>query len=100
MNNATTHYQTSFKVIDADGKAFIRLKQSVYGWILKKEQDRRLREKRSDFFFRCHWPYLFQTHAAVTTDTYLNEREGDAWAIHYIHEDGEHGRARFWHSEI
>jgi len=100
MNNATTNYQTSFRVDDSDGKAFIRLKAAVYGWILKKEADRVLRDKKSDFFFRCHWPDLFQTHSAITTDTYLNEKEGCAWAVNFTEVDRQHGRARFWHSEI
>src|ERR1051325_5646698 len=100
MNNSTTHYQTSFKVDDSDGKAFVNLKSSVYGWVLKKETDRGVKENKSDFFFRCHWPDLFQTHSAITSDTYLNEKDGDAWAIHFTEVDRQHGRARFWHSEI
>jgi hypothetical protein len=100
MNNAITHYQTSFKADDSDGNAFIRLKAAVYGWILKKEVAEGLREKKSDFFFRCHWPELYQTHSSITTDTYLDKKDGDSWAIHYTEVDREHGRARFWHSEI
>lgn len=100
MNNSTTNYQTSFKVSDTDGKAFIRLKQSVYGWILKRENDKVLRDKKRDFFFRCEWIELFQTNSIITTDTYLNEADGDAWAIRYTHEDRTHGRARFWFSDI
>ncbi len=80
MKNSNTHYQTSFKVDDSDGKSFVRLKKSVYGWILKKEKDRGLRAKKADFFYRCHWPELFQTNSAITPDTYLNEKAGDAWA--------------------
>ncbi len=33
-------------------------------------------------------------------DSCLNEKEGDAWAVHFTEVDRQHGRARFWHSEI
>jgi hypothetical protein len=100
MNNTTTHYQTSFKVDNSDAKAFFRLKQAVYGWILKKEKDRGLRIKNNDFFFRGQWPDLYLSHASLITDSYLNQEDGGAWAIHYSHKDRDHGCARFWHSDI
>src|SRR6266516_2900919 len=100
MHNRTTHYQTSFKVSDPDGEALMRLKAAAYGWILQKEPDRILRNEKMEFFFRGHWPNLLDTHSAIITDTYRNDKEGDCWAIHYREVDKDCGRKRFWYSDI
>ena len=95
MYNATTHYQTSFRVNDTDGDAMMRVKAAVYGWVAKKESDRLVRKDKSAFFFRCNWTNLFETHSTVCTDSYLS-KAGDAWAMRYTEIDKECGRKRFW----
>lgn len=99
MHNATTHYQTSFRVNDADGDAMMRLKAAVYGWVVKKESDRVVKRDKGGFFFRCNWANLFETHSSLITDTFLSPN-GDAWAMRYTEIDKECGRKRFWYSDI
>jgi hypothetical protein len=99
MNNSITHYQTSFCVVNPDGETFKQLKRNVYGWLVQREQDRILKEKAQEFFFRCDWPNLFQTHASVITNTFLSE-SGEAWAIRYTEPDRKLGRKRFWYTDI
>jgi len=99
MHNTTTHYQTSFRVNDADGEGMKRVKAAVYGWVAKKESDRRVRQDKSGFFFRCNWANLYETHSTLCTDSYLSPA-GDAWAMRYTEIDKECGRKRFWYSDI
>lgn len=99
MYNATTHYQTSFRVNDTDGDAMMRLKAAVYGWVVKKESDRVVKQDKGGFFFRCNWANLYETHSTICTDTFLS-KDGDAWAMRYTEIDKECGRKRFWHSDI
>ena len=99
MNNATTHYQTSFRVNDTDGDGMGRVKAAVYGWVAKKESDRLVRTDKRAFFFRCNWVNLYETHSTLCTDTHLSQ-DGDAWAMRYTEIDKECGRKRFWHSDI
>ena len=99
MNNAITHYQTSFRVTDTNGEALSRLKKNVYGWVSEKEVDRIVKDKSADFFHRCDWPSLFWTQSSVLTNMFLSPA-GDAWAIHYTEVDKSCGRKRFWYSDI
>src|SRR5882672_6500050 len=99
MNNSITHYQTSFRVNDSDGDALMRLKAVVYGWIVKKEEDRIVQNDKSSFFSRCDWRNMYGTHSVICTASFFSE-EGDAWAIHYTEIDKEFGRKRFWYSDI
>jgi hypothetical protein len=99
MTNATTHYQTSFRVQSPDADTFMRVKAIVYGWVLEKEGDRIVREKKGDFFFRCEWPNLYQTHSMIETCTLLTET-GNAWAMHYMELDKGCGRQRYWYTDI
>lgn len=99
MNNSIIHYQTSFRVSNPDGEAFKQLKRNVYGWIVDREADRVLKERTNDFFFRCDWPNLFQTHASLLTNTFLSETS-EAWAMHYTEPDRSLGRKRFWYTDI
>jgi hypothetical protein len=99
MTNATTHYQTSFRVQSPDANTFMRVKAIIYGWVLEKEGDRIVWEKKGDFFFRCEWPNLYQTHSLIETCTLLTEA-GDAWAMHYVELDGGLGRRRYWYTDI
>ncbi|MEI8290677.1 MAG: hypothetical protein WCH99_14510 [Verrucomicrobiota bacterium] len=99
MYNATTHYQTSFRVNDADGDGMRRVKADVYGWVAKKESDRLVRKDKAAFFFRCNWTNLYETHSTLCTDSHLSQA-GDAWAMRYTEIDKECGRKRFWHSDI
>ena len=46
MTNATTHYQTSFRVRSSDTDNFMRVKAIVYGWVLEKEGDRIVQRRR------------------------------------------------------
>jgi hypothetical protein len=99
MNNSITHYQTSFRVINTDGEAFKQLKRNVYGWIVEREKDHVLKDKANEFFFRCDWPNLFQTHSSLLSNTFLSE-SGEAWALHYTELDRTFGRKRFWYTDI
>ena len=99
MYNATTHYQTSFRVNDTDGDAMMRLKAAVYGWVVKKESDRVVKQDKGGFFFRCNWANLYETHSTICTDTFLS-KDGNAWAMRYTEIDKECGRKRFWYSDI
>ena len=94
MTNATTHYQTSFRVQSADADTFMRVKAIVYGWVLEKERDNIVRDRKGDFFYRCEWPNLYLTHSIIETNTLLTEA-GDAWALHYMEVDKGFGRQRF-----
>lgn len=97
--NTITHYQTSFRVADADGQTMRRLKKNVYGWVMGKEPDRLLQVKAGDFFYRCDWPHLFRTQSSLITNSFLSDA-GEAWALHYTEVDGSLGRKRFWYSDI
>ena len=99
MNNYITHYQTSFRVANADGEALKRLKRNVYGWILYRETDPVLKGRAKDFFYRCDWPNLLQTHASLLTNSFLSETD-EAWAMHYTEPDRTLGRKRFWYTDI
>lgn len=99
MFNTTTHYQTSFRAEDAGDDSFIKLKASVYGWIVEKEPDRVLRERKSEFFFRWNRPQLYQTGSSIVTDSFIKEG-GAAWALRYTEVDRECGRKRFWFSDV
>jgi hypothetical protein len=97
--NSTTHYQTSFRVTDPDGKAMMRLKAAVYGWVTEKESDRVVQNDKRGFFSRCNWPNLYTTYSSITTDTFPS-KDGEAWAIRYSEIDKDCGRKRFWYSDI
>ena len=99
MINSTTHYQTSFRVADSDGDALMRLKASVYGWIVTKEKDRVTKTDKANFFSRCDWRSLYGTHSSICTGSFFSE-DGDGWAMHYTEVDKECGRKRFWYSDI
>lgn len=101
MHNATTHYQTSFKVDDSDGQAFFRLKRAVHGWVLGKEKDRSLRgdDNTKKFFSRGQWLNLFQTHGTIKAESFYDDAE-EAWAIHYTEVDRQVGVKRFWYTDI
>lgn len=97
--NSITHYQTSFRVDNPDGDTFMRLKASVYGWIVTKEKDRVVKNDKSGFFSRCDWRNMFETHSSICTAAFFSEGD-EAWAIHYTEIDKECGRKRFWYSDI
>ncbi|PWU09500.1 MAG: hypothetical protein C5B50_27365 [Verrucomicrobia bacterium] len=99
MTNATTHYQTSFRVLGTGADTFAKVKANIYGWILEKEPDNVVSERKKDFFFRCQWKNMFQTRSIVETNTLLSE-SGDAWALHYMEVDKGCGRQRFWYTDI
>ena len=99
MTNATTYYQTSFRVRSSDADNFMRVKTIIYGWVLEKESDRMVMEKKGDFFYRCEWLNLYGTHSSVETNTLLSGA-GDAWALRYTEVDKGCGRQRFWYSDI
>lgn len=99
MHNTATHYQTSFRVSDLDGKGMMRVKAAVYGWVAKKESDHVLKGDKRGFFFRCNWSNLYETHSAIITDSFLSAA-GDAWAMRYMEFDRECGRKRLWYSDI
>lgn len=99
MNHTITHYQTSFRVVDTEGAALKSLKRNVHGWVASKEADPLVRDRASDFLFRCDWQNLFRTHSRVRTNTFLSQTE-EAWAMHYREIDGEVGQKRFWYSDI
>jgi hypothetical protein len=100
MINSTTHYQTSFQVADPTGETLMRLKASVYGWIVTKEKDRRITTEKAGFFTRCDWRSLYGTHSSIATSSFYSEDGGDGWAIHYAEIDKDCGRKRFWYSDI
>jgi len=97
--NATTHYQTSFRVKDTEGTALKQLKSTVYGWIAEKETDKLVKTDKASFFKRCDWKNLFKTHSGIFTGSYYSDT-GDAWAMHYMELDGKLSRKRFWYSDI
>src|SRR6266566_2808391 len=97
--NSITHYQTSFRVDNSDGNTFMRLKASVYGWIVTKEEDHVVKNDKSGFFSRCDWRNMFGTHSSICTAAFFSEVD-EAWAIHYTEIDKECGRKRFWYSDI
>jgi hypothetical protein len=99
MTNAITHYQTSFRIQSTDSEIFMKVKANVYGWVLRKENDRILQEQKGDFFYRCQWENLFRTHSSIETNSLLSE-DGDAWALRYTEIDKAYGRQRFWYTDI
>lgn len=99
MPQSTTHYQTSFRVKSKAADSLNRVKSAVYGWIVNKERDSRVRSMRRDFYFRCNWVDLQDTRSSLCTDSYLS-KDGCAWAIRYTEIDKECGRKRFWYSDI
>ena len=96
---ATTHYQTSFRVIDPDHHIRRKLMEAVYEWVLRKEPDSRVRGGQVAFAFRCYWPNLYRTHSAISTESFLG-KEGHAWAMHYVEVDREVGTRRLWYSDV
>src|ERR1019366_5664087 len=91
--NATTHYQTSFRVMDPNDEKRKRLMEAIYEWVRSKERDHILETHLKDFCFRCQWMRLYGTNSAIVTDTFLS-KEGKAWAMHYREVDGELGLRR------
>jgi hypothetical protein len=98
-HNATTHYQTSFRVKDPDDKMRKHLMDTVFEWVLTKEGDPEFASGLIDFCFRRYWPNLYKTHSAIFTDTF-NSKQGNAWALRYREVDRDVGRKRFWYSDI
>lgn len=99
ITNTIPHYQTCFCVADDDKNAFLRLKANVYGWLLSKEKDRRLRSDKCDFFYRGEWPNLFETRSNLRTDSFMGP-EGGAWSVRHTHADALLNKKRFWYTDV
>lgn len=97
MNNAITHYQTSFRIGGLE--SLNDLKGNVFGWIKKGEPDRRINSNLKEFFFRCDWQNMHVTRSSLITNTFFSD-SAEAWAARYTQIDAELGRKRYWYSDI
>ncbi len=99
--NAVTHYQTCFKAYkENDGlKPLWTIRNIVYGWLLKKEKNSLCRDAKKDFFHKCNWDNLYDTHSSVGTNTVYSDNF-TCWAMRYTHHDSELGPGRYWHVDI
>ncbi len=97
--NTIPHYQTSFRVVDEDKSAFLRLKSTVHGWLLTKEKDKVLRTEKREFFQKGEWTNLFGTRSNLRSDSFLGP-DGGAWAIRHTHPDAVLSKKRFWSTNV
>lgn len=100
VHNSFTQYQTSFRVQSKDDRPTLSgLQNIIFGWLCEKEKDRLLHNGRTDFFNRCEWKKLWNTHSTVATSTFYGDT-GRAWAFRYTEQDKELGGQRYWYTDI
>ncbi len=99
--NSITHYQTCFKVFESheEYSPLSTIQNILFGWLLIREKDRLCRNAKKDFFRKCNWNNLYNTHSSVATNTVYADTY-KAWAFRYTHPDSELGNRRFWHVDI
>jgi len=99
--NSITHYQTGFKVIESRiGYSPLNTIQNIlFGWLVSREKDRLCRNAKKDFFRKCNWNNLYNTHSSVATNTVYADTY-KAWAFRYTHPDSDLGTRRYWHVDI
>lgn len=99
--NAITHYQTGFKVFETREQysPLSTIQNILYGWLLSREKDRLCRNAKKDFFWKCNWNNLYNSHSSVGTNTVYGDTF-KAWAFRYTHPDSQLGTRRYWHVDI
>lgn len=93
------HYQTCFRVGDADNKSLKVIQSILFDWICEKESDAEFSKRFKDFIHRGKWDSLRETKSNLQTAV-CYEDNGLSWATHYAERDKEHGPLRYWYTDV